>query len=474
MFNLNSAQKYLYLPLEIIVREHDGKVTLAHQAVQDGWVVVMGPKIHLYAIAEHLPEGVFLIKSATPQEFHQIKSLREHGHAVCSLDEEGVVTFKEFLGRNVRFSEENLAHINKVFFWGAEQQNVFNEVYPEYAERGIKTGSPRMEFWRDIAADVYKEEADQIRKKYGDFILIPTSFGIANNILSSSKGLQLVKDHSRNLSDDALRFMTGQAEQNLIVFKEYLDFMPELVSAFPDTNFVIRPHPSEASTVWQLFAEKHRNVYLEYKGAVAPLILASKAIYHFKSTTSIEAHLMGREVLTYMPPMPHYMKKYTLEQPLSVSKIATNREELLALFKDVISSDGYKEKGVIEGVLKNWIHLDPNRRSAEILLEGLQSCVPNPMRMFSKPKISKLMYLRTKLDELLIWMNGISLFKRNMPKRLESRISGLLYGRHKYAGSDIEHTRNVVKVLSKKYSAAKDVDVTELMANIFVIQEKKL
>ena len=56
MISKDSKPRYLYLPLEIIVREHDGKVTLAHQAVQEGWVVVMGPKIHLYAIADQLPE----------------------------------------------------------------------------------------------------------------------------------------------------------------------------------------------------------------------------------------------------------------------------------------------------------------------------------------------------------------------------------------------------------------------------------
>jgi len=469
----NSVQKYLYLPLEIIVREHDGKVTLAHQAVQDGWTVVMGPKIYLYAIADQLPEGVFLIKSATPLEFHQIKSLRDNGHEVCSLDEEGVVTFKEFLGRNVRFSKENLECINKVFFWGAEQKKVFDSVYPEYATKGIKSGSPRMEFWRDIAADVYKEQADRIRQKYGEFILIPTSFGIANNILSRSKGLELVKEHSSALSDDTSRFMTGQAEQNLIAFKEYLDFMPEMVSAFPDTNFVIRPHPSESSAVWQMLAEKHDNVYLEYKGSVTPWILASKAIYHFKSTTSIEAHLMGREVITYMPPMPHYMKKYTLEQPLSVSKIATSREELLELLKDVVRSDGLKEKGIIEGILKNWIHLDPKHTSSEILLEGMQSCAPVPTRILSEPKISKAKQFRAKIDEFLLWMNSASLFKRYMPERLKSRINGLVYGRHKYSGSDIEHTKNVVRVLSDNSSGAKPVEVSELMANIFIIQEKR-
>ncbi len=466
-----SAEKYLYLPLEIIIREHDGKVTLAHQAVRDGWTVIMGPKIHLYAIADQLPEGIFLIKSATPLEAQQIKSLRDYGHKVCSLDEEGVVTFKEFLGRNVRFSKENIENIDKIYFWGQEQQNVFNEIYPEFVNRGIKSGSPRMEFWRDFAEDVYAQQAKEIKEKYGDFILIPTSFGIANNIISKSKGLQLVKEHSSDLSDEISRFMTGQAEQNLIAFKEYLDFMPEMVELFPDTKFVIRPHPSESHTVWKNLAENHDNVSLAYEGSVTPWILASKGIYHFKSTTSIEAHLMGREVLTYMPPMPHYMKKYTLEQPLSVSKIATNREELIDLLKEVIENEEKKEKGVLTDILKNWIHQDESLTSSEIILDGMKSCTPKPTRKLQKPEISKYKKFRNSVDDLLLRLNTSKTVKKLLPVKIQSRINGLLYGRHKYYGSDIKHTKKVASVLSDCSKTSKLVDVSELAEGIFILKE---
>jgi len=52
--------RYLYLPLEITIREHDGKVMLALQAAKEGWSVVMGTRVALYNAADQLPEGVFL------------------------------------------------------------------------------------------------------------------------------------------------------------------------------------------------------------------------------------------------------------------------------------------------------------------------------------------------------------------------------------------------------------------------------
>jgi len=53
-------------------------------------------------------------------------------------------------------------------------------------------------------------------------------------------------------------------------------------------------------------------------------------VIHFKSTTSIEAALLGKPVLTYMPLLPEYMKKFRLELPLSVSKVAASRSEFLS------------------------------------------------------------------------------------------------------------------------------------------------
>jgi len=60
----------------------------------------------------------------------------------------------------------------------------------------------------------------------------------------------LTRDHGAVEEKDIVDFMEGQADQNYICFKEYLDFLPEIAERFPEFNFVIRPHPSENSSAW--------------------------------------------------------------------------------------------------------------------------------------------------------------------------------------------------------------------------------
>ncbi len=469
---MQQAEKYLYLPLEIVIREHDGKTTLAHEAVSAGWNVVLGPKIPLYAVSEQLPEGVFLIKSATPNELGQIRTLKAQGHKVCSLDEEGVVTFREFLQNNVRYSGDTISEIDRIFFWGDVQRDIYNEVFPDFAEKGHVTGSPRLEFWRDFAGEAYQDIAAGFREKYGNYILLPSSFGIGNNVLGAGKGLQLTKDHSRGLSKELSAFMTGQAEQNLIAFREYIDFLPDIARHFPDTNFVIRPHPSESHEAWEELTAGFENLHLVYEGSVTPWILGAAAIFHFKSTTSIEAHIMGRRVVTYVPALPPYMKKYELDVPLAVSKIASSREELLSYFEEILGADNHEvPPGPIEGVLTQWISTQPDQSSAARLMAQFEALAPKPTRQMKEPQLSGYKAFRAKVEGGLTRASDVPAINSLLPRRVKARIDGLNYGARKYLGLDIEHTRKIVSAIEKKSGSSDGkINVSPLTDNLFLLQ----
>lgn len=468
----NAPEKYLYLPLEIVIREHDGKATLAQAAAEDGWTVVLGPKMPLYNIAGQLPEGVFLIKSATPLEAGQIRTLRSYGHKICSLDEEGVVTFKEFLGNNVRFSADTIEEIDQIFFWGNEQQSIFNDAFPQYKDRGHITGSPRLEFWRDCAAETYADQSRKIKNQYGKFILLPSSFGIANNILGGDMGLRLTKKHSGVLSKELIRFMEGQAEQNMVAFKEYMDFLPAIAAHFPDTHFVVRPHPSESHDPWKELTVAHPNLHLVYEGSVTPWILAAHAIFHFKSTTSIESHLMGRKIVTYVPPMPPYMKKYELELPMAVSRVARSREDLLKLLGDVLQEKEAETPGTIDGKLKDWISTDPRKSSAARLLEYMNPFAPTASRILEKPTESRKQKWRKKIESALQSASTWPVIGPLLSKRMQLRLMGLVYGERKYMGVDFDHTQHVVRTVEQKLNpGGAPLSVSQLTENLFVIKK---
>jgi surface carbohydrate biosynthesis protein len=465
--------KYLYLPLEIVIREHDGKAVLAHAAARAGWTVLMGPKIALYNICDQLPEGVFVIKSATPLELSQIKMLKNAGHNVCSLDEEGVVTFKEFLGNNVRYGEETVAEIDQFLFWGEEQAKSYRDSFPQHSSKGHITGNPRVDFWTQYAAESYKSRIQNIQKQYGKYILIPSSFGIGNNILGAGKGLELTQNHSGTLSKELNRFMIGQAEQNLIAFKEYIDFLPEILTKFSDTNFIIRPHPSEAHAPWEELAEKFDNLHLVYKGAVTPWILAARAIFHFKSTTSIEAHLMGVPAITYIPPLPPYMDKYELTLPIAVSRTARTRTDLLKLLDTALKEKNTKTPGEVEGVLKDWISFDPKTPPSAHIVRKLNDIIPpQSTRALTTPRASTRQKLDNFLENTITKLAKYPTLGPILPKRVKSYLKSKAYGKRKYMDTNIAHTKNIIRVMEEKHRGKDEaLNVSSFTDQLFLVKK---
>ena len=60
--------RYLYIPLEIVVRELDGKALLAFEAVLRGWKVIICTKRQFFNNIDKLPAGHVIVKSAVPNE----------------------------------------------------------------------------------------------------------------------------------------------------------------------------------------------------------------------------------------------------------------------------------------------------------------------------------------------------------------------------------------------------------------------
>lgn len=463
--------KYLYLPLEIVVREHDGKAMLAYEAAKLGWTIIMGPKISLYSICEQLPEGMFLVKSIVPNELKQLRKLKKAGHKVCSLDEEGVVTYKEFLGSNVRYSNETISEIEQIFFWGAKQQSIYNETFPEYIKKGYITGNPRLDFWRDHAADVYTNLAKKFKEKYGDYVLLPSSFGIANNILGSEYGVKLTKNQYGDRSKTIGAFLEGQAEQNLIAFKEYFDFLPVLTKKFSNINFIIRPHPSESHQAWESLSSNIKNLHLVYDNSVTPWILGSKIVFHFKSTTSIEAHIIGKPVVTYIPSYPEYMEKYQLGLPLEVSQVARSRNEVILFFSNILESKNEYKKGDIEGLLKDWIYVSPKHQSSKRILEKLLTHVPRPIRKLGKPSVFYKDKFISKLEKYLCFINRLSFLHMILPKQLRRNPNRISYGRHKLKGMNINHTKLLIKTIESKNNSEESVQARSFSNDLILIDK---
>ena len=132
------------------------------------------------------------------------------------------MTYEIFLKGNYRYNKDTLSLVDSVFLWGEKQKSILTASYPEFKEKAHVTSNPRYEFWQKYASKTYEDEILTIKKKYGDFLFLPTSFGIANNYLSGEGVKSSINDMRGRKFDDISDFLEGQFEINLIAFKEYL------------------------------------------------------------------------------------------------------------------------------------------------------------------------------------------------------------------------------------------------------------
>ena len=460
------TNKYLYIPLEIVVRELDGKTTLAFYAALRGWKVVICTKKQLYSNLHLLPAGNVLVKSAVPNELKQLQKIRACGHEIFLLDEEGVVTYEIFLSGNFRFNEETLKLVNAFCFWGKIQYDIFTKNFPKQKNIGYITGNPRYDFWRRFAKKFYATEASKISNKYGKFILFNTSFGIANNYLSG-EGLQSsYNDMAKGGSEELRKFLLDQHDINHIVYKEYLGFIADLANYFPNTNIVIRPHPSESETTWRQFAEKFKNVYVEYQGSATPWILASAVLVHFKSTTSIEANIMNVPAVTYIPPLPEYLEKLRLELPMLASTVCSSRIDTIKTLEKFLKNS-FLDKNSLAGT--EWI-FDSKNPSMDILdaIEGTK-VLSNETIGIKHFQINKTFISR--IDELLVYLNGIALLNRFLPKKFIRHKHKKVYGTRKEKDFDFEHMQRLLRLISEHTDNKTKIIAKEIKRNVVFIEK---
>lgn len=72
-----------------------------------------------------------------------------------------------------------------------------------------------------------------------------------------------------------------------------------LSEMFPKINFVFRPHPiQDIEKVKKRFKNMPSNFFIEYNYSITPWIIACKYFFHSHCTTSYEASILNKKILT--------------------------------------------------------------------------------------------------------------------------------------------------------------------------------
>lgn len=282
--NVNN-EKWLYLPIEIKVRELEAKLLLTYYAVKENFRVIIGEHKIVEAVAANYPKGIFFSKGY-PQKYRKrvIVNAKRHGHKIVEMDEEGLLINNKLKYLSDRMSGVQLENIEQEYCWGSFQKEMISTNYPQFSDKCFATGNPRFDLLKKKFRPLYYDTVKNLENNYGDFVLINTRFTRYNHF-------------------------SGMVNENIVpsikpikaLYFRFLEMIKNIADKFPELNFIVRPHPGENLNSYHRIFTNYKNVYVIRDGTVANWILASKLMIHNGCTTGIEAFLLGKPVLSYLP-----------------------------------------------------------------------------------------------------------------------------------------------------------------------------
>lgn len=387
-------------------RDLAGLVLVAAELARNGATVFITPRRrYRHEIPYLIPDFVVLnyLRKKCPKV---IGPLLKYKFQLGVMDTEGGVSANiEDFGRSYVQEPEIREKVVCYLCWGEAlgEWIVRNHWYSK--EQVCITGNPRFDFYvGDLKKAILHTASEGLKSIQQPMILVNSVFASANpQFATFEQNVQaLVKNYGR--SEAEIRALFDAERRTMDVFVETVK---DLSVAFPQANFVYRPHPFERLETYSSLFKEHSNVFPIKEGSVTPWILAAKAIVHPSCTTGIEARFAGIDSL-----LPAWIPGYDrLESVLSVSSVCESREKLHSRVREALDGVTHfppETAANLDKVIKDWFYrVDglSHKRIAESILERLDSSKSKVLRRIAKKEVySTRPAPRHALDRIEDWM----------------------------------------------------------------------
>lgn len=356
---MDRAKPTLLIPVELQVRELDPKLLLACVAARRGFPSVIGPRRELHFRIPSFPRSIYLSKSTTGGSSNVFKNLHRMRCKIVAWDEEALVSLPPETYYNHRLSPVSMGYVSHLLAWGEENATLWRQ-YPDLpAEMPIHiTGNPRGDLLRPELRTFYENDAQELRRTYGEFILFNTNFNLINAFFSDmnllmpdpeggEKHILSRRAKSMGLSQ---KYAEGFSKHKKAILRDFQQLIPTLDRSFPDYTIVIRPHPAENQEIYQEIAATCERVQVINKGNVVPWILAAKVLLHNGCTSGVEAYAMGIPTIAYRASINeqydhdfHHLPNLLSHQCFNFDELKVTLEKILA--GEIGAADGDERNG---------------------------------------------------------------------------------------------------------------------------------
>jgi len=431
--------KTLFLPIEIIARELDSKLLIAHKATKKGYSVVIGTKGPVYKIARAYGSGIYFYKDHSPISSLMLQELKFAGLKIVAMDEEGL-SWPSPKIYTKRIDDKVLEISDAIFVWGQKQFDILTTRTSPGNKKNIHiVGNPRFDILHSKYFKYLRDQSKYQLSLFEDgYILINSMFTPGNwnpFLYGTPSYVEHMLDRGLITNDEDLIFYTKVSENAAQLFEAYVSLLKNLSKSFPDTKFVIRPHPDENQEKWHNLFSSENNVFVENKGSAIYWILGAKALVSSGCTTAIEAWAMNKPTLRFHP-IPE--TEYGPYLPNHFGKTIKTEEELVEEIRIVLSDQEYNRFDVdpeyVQSYIKNVFSADATENIIQVL-DSFYNGDENNISMISLRGLKKKTLLLLRFD---------------IKKRLRSRVLGKI--KRILQKKDTEKELKVVQAKSQKFS----------------------
>lgn len=462
-----TAASTLIIPVENQVRELDAKLLLSCVAAERGFPVVIGSRAYIHFEAASLPRGIYLAKSMRRLSNSMFRILRMLGHEIIAWEEEALVHPPADTYYSLRLSPITMKNVSHFFVWGQENFELIKQ-YPQLPENlPIHiTGNPRGDILRPELRAYFSEEVEQLRKTYGDFVLINTNFTNVNPFIPSVGLFIPTKDGEKTdrrgqggigMSD---AFAEGLWHHKKAIMESFKQLIPALEHAFPNVTIVVRPHPSENQQIYHDIAAQCQRVKVINKGNVVPWLLASKTMIHNGCTTGLEAYALGVPAISYLACFDEYYDYDFQGLPTKLSYQSFNFDELTETLSRILQgeqsvADGEERKKLID----YYLAAQQDRLACERIIDVLEA---NGYNQSQPPASSAAQYLAGwALSNLKATLTQLYM-RRPGPNRLA-------YHNHRFPEISVAQIEQKIAQFGQLLNRFKTVKVTQQSPYLFKI-----
>jgi len=457
-----SSETTLIIPVESQVRELDAKLLLACAAAERGFPVLIGSRAFVHYAITAMPRGVYLAKSMRSLSNRMFGILRQLGHEIVAWDEEALVRFPREDYYRRRLSPKALGLVSHLLAWGEDDAEIFRK-FPEYPGTPIHvTGNPRIDLIRPDMRAYFDAEVAEIRRRYGEFVMINTNFGYVNAFASSLNLMQETKKpgaapvEGKNTLGMTSEFARGLAAHKQALFEHFRKLVPALARALPDRTIVLRPHPAEGHETWKQAASGCRNVHVVNEKSVIPWLAAATVLVHNGCTTAVEAAVLGKAAVAYRPVRN---ATFDLELPNSLSHEASDLEELVGKVRAIAAGElGASNGGARRAILERHIASLDGPLAADRMVEAICEAGYRDRR---PPRPAALRYLQGWLHA-----RGRKAIKQFYRRRADHRNADEFH-EHRFPGTSSEDLRQRIRRFSAQLDRFGQLHVEEFSNHIF-------